>query len=75
MFANRLRSFIKLIPVNLRFSSNLTMPSAVVVLPTGAEEIEFVGTVDVLRRAGVRKFLFASYFYLFFNNYYLYRLL
>lgn len=29
------------------------MPSAVVVLAPGAEEIEFVGSVDVLRRAGV----------------------
>lgn len=29
------------------------MPSAVVVLPPGAEEMEFVGTVDILRRAGV----------------------
>lgn len=29
------------------------MPSAVVILPTGAEEMEFVGSVDVLRRAGV----------------------
>lgn len=31
----------------------LKMPSAVVVLPPGAEEMEFVGSVDVLRRAGV----------------------
>lgn len=30
------------------------MPSAVVILPPGAEEMEFVGSVDVLRRAGVR---------------------
>ncbi|CRK97028.1 CLUMA_CG010349, isoform A [Clunio marinus] len=29
------------------------MPSAVVVLPAGAEEMEFVASVDVLRRAGV----------------------
>lgn len=33
------------------------MPSALVILAEGAEEIEFVGTVDVLRRAGVRIFL------------------
>lgn len=31
------------------------MPSAIVVLPPGAEEMEFVGSVDVLRRAGVRE--------------------
>lgn len=36
------------------FSSQSTnMPVAVVVLPPGAEEIEFVGSVDILRRAGV----------------------
>lgn len=34
-------------------SKSFKMPSAVVVLPPGAEEMEFVGTVDVLRRAGV----------------------
>lgn len=30
------------------------MPSALVVLPPGAEEMEFVGSVDILRRAGVK---------------------
>jgi hypothetical protein len=34
-------------------TKNVKMPSAVVVLPPGAEEIEFVGSVDILRRAGV----------------------
>lgn len=29
------------------------MSKAVVILPSGAEEMEFVGSVDVLRRAGV----------------------
>lgn len=29
------------------------MASALVILPTGAEEVEFVGTVDLLRRGGV----------------------
>lgn len=29
------------------------MPTAVVILPPGAEEMEFVGSVDILRRAGV----------------------
>lgn len=37
-------------------TKNLTMPSAIVVLPPGAEEMEFVGSVDVLRRAGVSLF-------------------
>lgn len=32
----------------------MIMPTALVILAEGAEEIEFVGTVDVLRRAGVR---------------------
>lgn len=31
----------------------IIMPSALIILAEGAEEIEFVGTVDVLRRAGV----------------------
>ena len=31
------------------------MPSALVVLPPGAEEMEFVGSVDILRRAGVTR--------------------
>lgn len=30
------------------------MPSAVVILAEGTEEMEFVGSVDVLRRAGVK---------------------
>lgn len=37
------------------------MPTALVVLPAGAEEMEFVGTVDVLRRAGVRKKKFINF--------------
>lgn len=37
-------------------TKSVRMPSAVVVLPPGAEEIEFVGSVDVLRRAGVNFF-------------------
>jgi len=32
------------------------MPSAIVLLSTGAEEMETVITVDVLRRGGVRYF-------------------
>lgn len=34
------------------------MPSALVILPPGAEEIEFVGSVDLLRRAGVSIMLY-----------------
>lgn len=30
------------------------MSSALVILATGVEEMEFVGSVDVLRRAGVK---------------------
>lgn len=42
-----------------RFSSNssVKMSKAVVILASGAEEIELVGSVDVLRRAGVSLFL------------------
>lgn len=43
-----------LLPVIKIFS---IMPSALVILAEGAEEIELVGTVDVLRRAGVRTIL------------------
>lgn len=41
-------------------TKSVRMPSAVVVLPPGAEEIEFVGSVDVLRRAGVNCFSLKS---------------
>jgi len=33
------------------------MSSALVILPPGAEEVEFVGSVDLLRRAGVSIFI------------------
>lgn len=36
------------------FHNKFEMPNALVVLPPGGEEMEFVGSVDVLRRAGVR---------------------
>jgi hypothetical protein len=60
-----LRIFSIFLPVHLknkfsrnsiRFSST-KMVKAVVVLAPGAEELEFVGSVDILRRAGV-SFLF-----------------
>lgn len=51
------RFFDKLQFTNYRVLSQtltrLKMPTAIVVLPPGAEEMEFVGSVDVLRRAGV----------------------
>jgi hypothetical protein len=43
---------------NFHTSNLLKMPTAVVVLPPGAEEMEFVGSVDILRRGGVRKIYF-----------------
>ena len=45
-----------LVPVQFhfrRFRVNRTMPSALVLLSEGAEEMETVITVDVLRRGGV----------------------
>lgn len=54
-------SFKNSISINLaRFSSQITsnMVKAVVVLAPGAEEVEFVGSVDLLRRAGVSFLIF-----------------
>lgn len=49
-----------------RFSSNssVKMSKAVVILASGAEEIELVGSVDVLRRAGVSLFLVCKSYWL-----------
>lgn len=40
----------------IRFSSDIKakMVKAVVILAPGAEEVEFIGSVDLLRRANVR---------------------
>lgn len=48
-------SLKNLLNFNCRLIHQNKMPSAIVVLPPGAEEMEFVGSVDILRRAGVRK--------------------
>ena len=43
------------------------MPSALVFLAEGAEEMETVIVVDVLRRAGVRNFFSIFFCFNFFN--------
>lgn len=49
IFSSNLSRFISI--------SSFKMSKAVVILAPGAEEMEFVGSVDVLRRAGVSLFL------------------
>lgn len=55
-FRNILRKSISLGSSCYYSTKGLKMPSAVVILPPGAEEMEFVGSVDILRRAGVSEF-------------------
>lgn len=59
---------------NFSAKKSIKMPSAVVVLSPGAEEMEFVGSVDVLRRAGVKFALNRIIFQVILKLFYLYQL-
>lgn len=55
LFSQRFKYLINSLKLNRNFSEKMSK-SALVILPNGAEEMEFVIAVDVLRRSNVSFF-------------------